>query len=164
MFHNFYFSSVLQVGGIEILALSLFCFFFQLREVGFSLDMQDFQIMQTSKSCSQSRESMAKLPLPPTFPETQSHQTADKISNICWHPWVYEDCFIYPLILTMLLTTFTYKAPVLGAITLVQHQKKPTSAWDSLAMAIGSGHGRADLCGLGRNVFLLVEAWAKKQV
>lgn len=53
---------------------------------------------------------------------------------------------------------------MLGAIILVQHQKNPASAWDSLAMAIGSGHGRADLCGLGRNVFLLVEAQAKKQV
>lgn len=37
---------------------------------------------------------------------------------------MYEDIVsMYAVILTMLLTTFTYKAPVLGAITLVQHQK-----------------------------------------
>jgi len=36
---------------------------------------------------------------------------------------VLRHCFTHPLILTMLLTTFTYKAAVLGAITLVQYQK-----------------------------------------
>lgn len=64
MFHDFYFSSVLQVGRIETLAL-IFCFFFLPQEVGVSLAIQDFQIMQTSNPFSKGKESTFNSPLRP---------------------------------------------------------------------------------------------------